>query len=159
MDRDPEACDPMEEESTSKGHSGGVHERNSFWPSRESIHDGEKVHKPPGRRQWSHDVDMDVAESSVRWIKSLEWGFMVTMNLCPLTMNTRTGPVARILCHTTPNKLFAEETSSGTDPRLSKIVNDIKDCATPLFRNHGMGVPCGDVTEEGDVQSTERNIL
>lgn len=117
-----EVLDPAFEESLADRWSGCVGHRYCCGPSGEAVDDGEAVGHSLGRRVWTDYVDVDVAESVVRWDRFDERGVRVSANLRCLAVGAALNKVFDFFVHVWPDEVLCDESSGRFNARVGDVV-------------------------------------
>jgi hypothetical protein len=80
-----------------------------------------------GRREWAHEVNVDVGKF-LRGDRNVLWDSMsMAVNFVQLTGGTLASPVGNLGGHTTPKEAGGNKPFGGTDTRVGEVVKMFKD--------------------------------
>jgi hypothetical protein len=110
---------PNRAECISTGTSRGGRKRNSLNPASGPVNDCENVGVTLRGRKGASEVNMDMGETSGGKRNRCGRGRNVFVDFGSLARNTLSGPEVDIPSHTVPKETRGEESTSGSDTRVT----------------------------------------
>ena len=136
---------------------GGGSERNCLRPARGAVNDSQKISKT--RREGANKVNVKMRKALIRNRNMLRRDLRVVVGLGGLAGNTGAAPSSDVTGEMWPNITGRKEAASGTDARMSQVVNMMKNGFTQRMRNEGAEVAGRNITVEKNVTKRMLGML
>ena len=136
---------------------GGGSERNCLRPARGAVNDSQKISKT--RREGANKVNVKMRKALIRNRNMLRRDLHVAVDLGGLAGNTGAAPSSDVTGEMWPNITGRKEAASGTDARMSQVVNMMKNGFTQRMRNEGVEVAGRNITMEKNVTKRMLGML
>ena len=146
----------MDESRGTVGGSGGS-ERNCLRPARGAVNDSQKISKT--RREGANKVNVKMRKALIRNRNMLRRDLRVAVDLGGLAGNTGAAPSSDVTGEMWPNITGRKEGASGTDARMSQVVNMMKYGFMQRMRNEGAEVAGRNITVEKNVTKRMLGML
>ena len=138
---------------------GGGSERNCLRPVRGAVNDSQKISKTGRGREGADKVNVKMRKALIRNRKMLRRDLRVAVDLGGLAGNTGAAPSSDVTGEMWPNITGRKEAASGTDARMSQVVNMMKNGFTQRMRNEGVEVAGRNITMEKNVTKRMLGML
>ncbi len=139
---------PIRAEGFGTGRGCGGGKGNSLSPMGGSVHEGEDVGVALGWGEGTDNVNVDMGKTAGRNWYGHRRRLCVEVYLCFLARDTLTGPLVDISGHGIPKEPGGNEASGGTDARMPKGMDMLKDLTPAGKRNERTESGSGYITEE-----------
>ena len=138
---------------------GGGSERNCLRPARGAVNDSQKISKTGRGREGADKVNVKMRKALIRNRNMLRRDLRVAVDLGSLAGNTGAAPSSDVTGEMWPNITGRKEAASGTDARMSQVVNMMKNGFTQRMRNEGVEVAGRNITMEKNVTKRMLGML
>ena len=138
---------------------GGGSERNCLRPVRGAVNDSQKISKTGRGREGADKVNVKMRKALIRNRNMLRRDLRVAVDLGGLAGNTGAAPSSDVTGEMWPNITGRKEAASGTDARMSQVVNMMKNGFTQRMRNEGVEVAGRNITMEKNVTKRMLGML